>query len=425
MTVPQRMPCVPLIKVRQMFERPRLLDVRAAVMQELAQMESCLRPGASIAIAVGSRGIANLAQIVKATVDFVKEHGAAPFIVPAMGSHGGGTAEGQTEVLASYGVTEAHIGAPVCATMDTVELTQEVSPNRVFMDRYAYESDGVILINRVKVHTDFHGPYESGLVKLSVIGLGKHRQALEVHKFGVYGLRSLIPPTAQQILATGKILFGVAIVENAYDETMLVKTLKAEDIMDEEPKLLDIARANMPSLPTERGDTSKSIDILIIDRMGKDISGAGIDPNIIGRNKIRGEPEPPSPQVKAIVVSDLTPASHGNAVGLGLADVITQQLFDKIDMAATYENIVTSTFIERGKIPVIGKDDATATAIALRSCGPIPPKEVRIMRIQDTLHLGEVYISQAILDEIKDRDDIEAIGEPVDVFDEEGKLRGF
>jgi hypothetical protein len=414
-----------LIKVRQTFERPRLPDVRAAVLQDLEQVHARLRPGASIAIAVGSRGIANLAQIVKATVDFVKECGAAPFIVPAMGSHGGGTAEGQAEVLASYGVTEANIGAPVRATMETVELTQEGSPNRVFMDRYAYESDGVILINRVKVHTDFHGRYESGLVKLSVIGLGKHRQALEIHKFGVYGLRSLIPPTAQQVLATGKILFGVAIVENAYDETMMVKALKAEAIMDEEPKLLDIARANMPSLPTERGEASRSVDVLIIDRMGKDISGAGLDPNIIGRNKIRGEPEPPSPQIKAIVVSDLTPASHGNAVGLGLADVITQQLFDNIDLSATYENAVTSTFLERGKIPVIGKDDATATAYALRSCGPIPPEELRVMRVRDTLHLGEVYVSSAILDEIKDRDDIEVIGEPVDVFDEEGMLRAF
>jgi hypothetical protein len=309
--------------------------------------------------------------------------------------------------------------------MDTVVLTQEGSPNGVFMDRYAYESDGVILINRVKVHTDFHGRYESGLVKLSVIGLGKHRQALEIHKFGVYGLRSLIPPTAQQILATGKILCGLAIVENAYDETMMVKALNADAIMDEEPQLLDISRANMPSLPTERGDASRAVDVLIIDRMGKDISGAGIDPNIIGRMKIRGEAEPESPQITTIVVTDLTPASHGNAVGLGLADVITQQLFDKIDLAATYENTVTSTFLERGKIPVIAPDAAAATAYALRSCGPIPPDEVRIMRIRDTLHLGEVYVSPAILEEIKGRRDIDVIGEPVEVFDAEGMLRAF
>ncbi|MBN1877100.1 MAG: DUF2088 domain-containing protein [Anaerolineae bacterium] len=409
-----------LTKIRQRFPRPRLNDARAAMTQELDTMRPLIQPGDSIAIAVGSRGIANIATIVKTVVDFVKAQSAAPFIIPAMGSHGGGTAEGQAGVLASYGITGATMGAPVRSSLDVVEIPAPGFPNRVFMDRYAYESDGVILINRVKVHTDFHGPYESGLVKMSVIGLGKHRQALEIHSFGVYGLRERIPPTAQRIFETGKVLFGVALVENAYDETMVVKALRAGDIMREEPSLLDVARANMPRLPVD------NLDILIIDRMGKDISGAGIDPNIIGRNRIRGEPEPDHPHIKAVTVHDLTDATHGNACGTGLADVVTRRLFDKTDLTITNENIVTSSFLERGNIPVIAPTDAQAYTWALRSCsspaGSVVPVEACVARIRDTLHLSELYVSRAVLDEIVGRVDIEVLGEPVTMFSTDGVL---
>ncbi len=408
-----------LTRIRQHFPRPRLEDVRGAVRDELQRVASRIQPGEDIALAVGSRGIANIATIVRTTVDFVKAQGASPFIIPAMGSHGGGTAAGQAEVLASYGITAETMGCPIRSSLETVELTPSNPRNRVFMDRFAYESDGVILTNRVKLHTDFHGPHESGLVKLSVIGLGKHRQALEIHSFGVYGLRHLIPWTSQQILATGKIKFGLALVENAYDETMLVKALGAEAIMDEEPALLDISRANMPRLPVD------DIDVLLIDRMGKDISGAGLDPNIIGRNYIRGEPEPARPRIKAITVHDLTAASHGNAVGMGLADVITRRLFDKIDLNATNENTVTSTFLERGKIPVVAKDDATAYAWARRSCGVIEPGAKRVVRVRDTLHLAEAYVSDAILAELQGEETIEVVGEPGPAFAPDGTLSTF
>jgi hypothetical protein len=229
------MSALQLIKIRQHFSRPRLEDVPATVVQELEQMKPLIKSGMRVAIAAGSRGIANIATIIKTVVDFVRVQGGEPFIIPAMGSHGGGTAEGQAGVLASYGITEATIGAPVRSSLDTVEIPAEGMENRVFMDRFAYESDGVILVNRVKVHTDFHGPHESGLVKMSVIGLGKHRQALEIHRFGVYGLRHLIPLTAKRIFETGKVLFGVALVENAYDETMSVKALQANEILAQEP----------------------------------------------------------------------------------------------------------------------------------------------------------------------------------------------
>ena len=390
-----------LTRIDQLFPRPKIDDVPAAVAEALAPLADRLQPGESIALAVGSRGIANIAVIVKATVDFVKARGAVPFIIPAMGSHGGATPLGQAEVLAGYGITAETVGCPIRSSLETVELTPPDARCRVYMDRFAYESDGVILINRIKLHTDFHGTWESGLVKLSVIGLGKHRQALEIHASGVYGLRHLIPWTAGQILGTGKVRFGLALVENAYDETMLVRGLGAETIMDEEPGLLDVARKNMPRLPVD------DIDVLILDRMGKDISGSGLDPNIIGRNYIRDEPEPERPRIKAITVHDLTPASHGNAVGLGLADVITRRLFDKIDLDATNENTVTSSFLIRGKIPVIAPDDATAYAWALRSCGRMDAGEVRVVRVRDTLRLAEAWVSQPILHELAGRQDVQ------------------
>jgi hypothetical protein len=423
-----------LTKITQTFPRPVVEDVSATVAQELAAMRSRMKqrdgmkqrggiqPGDEIALAVGSRGIANIATVVKTTVDVLKAWGAAPFIIPAMGSHGGGTAAGQAEVLASYDITAETMGCPVRSSMEVVELTPPNPKNRVFMDAYAHAADGVVLINRVKLHTDFHGPYESGLVKLSVIGLGKHRQALEIHSHGVYGLRHLIPWTSQQILASGKVRFGIALVENAYDETMLVKALAPEAIMEEEPKLLDISRANMPRLPLDE------IDVLIIDRMGKDISGSGLDPNIIGRNYIRDEPEPERPRIKAITVHDLTGASHGNAVGLGLADVITRHLFDQIDINATNENTVTSTFLERGKIPVIAPDDTTAFAYAWRSCnrpladGTPVGSAARILRIRDTLHLSELHASDAALTALRDRDGIAVAGDAAPAFDGRGKL---
>ena len=413
------MTSLPLTKIYQKFDRSVVADLQATLTAGLEPLQPLLRPGATIALAVGSRGIANIAQVVKITVEFIKGQGADPFIIPAMGSHGGGTAAGQTDVLASYGITSNSMGAPIRATMDTVELTSPDSPARVFMDRYAYEADGVVVINRIKPHPDYQGPYESGLVKMCVIGLGKHAQALEIHSSGIHGMREFIPPVARQILSTGKVLAGIAIVENPYDEIMCVRVLKAAEIMREEPQLLDLARANMPRLPVDQ------LDVLLVDRLGKNLSGTGLDTKIIGRIKIRGEAEPARPVIKSIVVSDLSHETHGNALGVGLADVITQKLFTKIDLAATYENTVTSTFLERAKIPLIAQNDAQAYTWARRSCGAIPAGQERVIRIQDTLHLGEVYVSDAILADLRQRSDIEFLGEPMEMFDEQGNLYPF
>ena len=408
-----------LTKVRQIFVRESIAHIEETVYRQLGGSGLKRRPGAAIAIAAGSRGISNVARIVRATADFIRRSGAEPFVVPAMGSHGGATAEGQKEILGTFGITEQGVGCPIRSSMETVELPGEGLGHRLFMDRIAYESDGVILINRIKPHTDFHGSYESGLAKMAVVGLGKERQASEIHRFGVYGLRELVPRAAARVLATGKIVLGIAIVENAYEETSVIEAIDPQRIMEREPELLAGARQLMPGLPVD------SLDVLIIDRMGKEISGAGMDPNVIGRIGIRGQEEPQTPDIKMVVVADLSEPSHGNATGVGLADVTTRRLLQKIDFAVTYTNVVTSSFLERGKLPVVAETDEEALAYALRGCGPITPGRERVIRIKDTLRLDELYVSQSVLDEIRGKGHIEVIGEPLPLFDGAGSLKGF
>jgi hypothetical protein len=408
-----------LFKVRQRFDRGRVTDLRGALQSQLAVLDGAIRPGATVAIAAGSRGIDNLALVVRETADYVRARGAHPFVVPAMGSHGGATAEGQSEILQLYGISEATVGAPVRSSMDAFELPRGDLSFRIYMDRHAHESDGVILVNRIKPHTDFHGRYESGLMKMALIGLGKLEGARAVHDFGVYGLRELIGPGAAQVLSTGKILAGIGLVENAFHETLQVEVLKADAIAREEPRLLTLAKRHMPRLPVD------AVDVLVVERMGKDISGVGIDPNITGRIGVSGEHDAAAPRVGAMMVCDLTAGTHGNAIGVGLADVITRRLFAKINFAATYGNVITSSFLERGKVPVVAETDREAFDMALRSCGHVPEGRERIVRILDTLHLEEVYVSSAILGELSDRHDIEALGPGGNVFDEEGRLTQF
>jgi len=405
-----------MIKIRCRYDDECIADIGEAVRSEIARIGLRIRQGDSIAIAVGSRGIANVKDIVKETVAWGKEHGGNPFIVPAMGSHGGANAEGQQEVLASYGVTQEYVGAPVKSSMQTVEIDRGNLENRVFVDRFAYEADGIIVINRVKVHTDFHGAIESGIMKMCVIGLGKHLQALEIHRHGVYGLKELLPKTALHILRHTKIIMGLAIVENAYDKTMLIRAIKPEDFATEDSRLLEISRRNMPKLPTDR------IDILLVDEMGKDISGAGLDTNIIGRLKIRDQPDAENPKIKNIIVMDLTQASHGNAIGMGLADYITKKLFEKIDFQATYENVITSTFTERGKMPIVADTDQQAVQYAVRTSGPVAPEDLRIIRIRNTLRLDEMAVSQSIWEEIRENPNIEKIEECAAWFDGSGRI---
>jgi len=403
---------IKLTKIRQVFDRTKIADeeIEDVVQKQITDSGVTISPGASIAIAVGSRGIANIHRVVRATVQAVKEMGGQPFIVPAMGSHGGATAEGQREVLESYGVTEDYTGASIKSSLEVVELPREGLENNVYMDKYAYQADATIIINRVKLHTDFHGPIESGLMKMCVIGLGKHKQALEIHRYGTRGLRELMPPTARQILKHGNIILGIALVENAYDETAIIKALRPSEIEREEMKLLEWSRRNMPKLPIAQ------IDVLIIDEFGKDISGAGMDTNIIGRMKIRGEKEPEYPDITCIILLDITENSHGNAIGMGLADIITRKFYEKIDFRATYENTLTSNFLERGNMPIVVDTEELALQYALRYSGIFNPENAKIIRLKNTLKLDKIFVSQRVLDEVKDRENIEVTDEITENF---------
>jgi hypothetical protein len=408
-----------LTKIKNHFADNSLADVKGATKKTLQDLRGKIKNGSSIAIATGSRGIDNLVVVIREVVQFVKDQGGNPFIVPAMGSHGGATAHGQEEVLAGYGITETAVGAPVKSSMNVVELPGDGLEHRIYMDKYAYESDGIILINKIKPHTDFHATYESGLVKMAVIGLGKEMGAEAIHHYGVYGLTQLIPESAKKIFATNKIIAGIAVLENAHDKTMMIKSVIGADIMDKEPKLLEIARQNRPSFPVDK------FDVLIIDKMGKNISGVGIDTNIVGRLKIYGQKEPSTPDIKSIVVADITDESHGNATGVGLADIITRRLFDKIDFSSTYKNIATSSFLERGKIPFITEHDVSALELALRNCGNATPGGERIIRIKDTLHLDELYVSNNILNEIANNPHIEVVAKDIPLFSENKQFNPF
>jgi hypothetical protein len=387
-----------MFKVRQRFRAEKLPNVADALRKELASSGPTIKPGARIAIAVGSRGIANLPAIVIEVATWVRSLGGSPFIVPAMGSHGGATAEGQRKVLENYGID----AAPIVSSMEVVPLGPDA-----FMGKAAFEADGTIVINRIKPHTSFHGSYESGLMKMIAIGLGNDAAARAVHARGVEGLRDDMPRVACHILGSGKILFGVATVENAYDETMLVRAIPAAKIPDDEPALLELARANMPSLPVTE------LDLLIVDEIGKDISGTGMDTNVIGRLRIAGQPEPKSPHIKKIVVRDLSSASGGSAYGIGLADVTTRRLVEKTDWNVTNANVQASGFTERGKLPHVVETDDEALEWALRSCDA---KRARMVRIRNTLRLDMLFVSENMLGEIQSRNAVEVLAPVTDFF---------
>jgi len=389
---------IQMYRLVQTYDSTNVEDVPATVRAELDRGVGRGGPsarvgglsGKRIAVCAGSRGVDRIAEILKSVVDWLKGQGAEPFIVPAMGSHGGATAEGQEQVLRSFGITEEAIGVPIRSAMETVELPSDGIGNRVFMGRLAYEADGTILVNRIKMHTDFHGRYESGLLKMASIGLGKRDQATEVHSFGIDGLKNRILPTARQILKHGNIMVGLGMIENAYDKVMRIAAILPADIEKTETELLRLSRDHMPFLPLDE------IDVLVVDEMGKEISGVGMDTSIIGRIRIAGQPEPDRPSIKQIVVTDMTAAGHGNAVGMGLADVITERFRGKIDFESTYMNGITSSFYERCKMPIVGGTAQRSFEIALRgACVPVGT-DPKVIRIKNTLTLTRILVSEAV-----------------------------
>ena len=355
-----------MFKVRQKFSAPSLDNVPQAIRDQLNALGLPHGlAGARIAVAVGSRGITNLQAIVRATVDWLKSKGAAPFIVPAMGSHGGATAEGQEQVLAEYGVTQAGVGVPIVSSMEVVEVGA-MGSIPVFLDKRAHQADGIVLINRIKSHTQFRSDIESGLLKLISIGLGKDRMAGIIHSYGMRGMVELIPEAARVVLAKEKVLFGLAIVENAYKQTATIRALHPAEMEREEKVLLRQAKDLMPTLPADR------LDLLIIDEIGKEISGPGMDSSIHGRIMLHGYPDPEKPDINLLAVLDLTKATMGNAMGLGVADLTTERLVKKIDWQKTYVNTIIGGFPVQGKIPMFFATDRELLQAAAQLIGAIP-----------------------------------------------------
>ena len=411
-----------LVKVRQKFPRPRVEDIEATLREQLGREEiaETIRPGMSVALTAGSRGIAQIYEVLRSLVTILKEMEVEPFIVPAMGSHGGATAEGQVEILESLGVTEESCGVPIRSSMEVVELEATDRGVPVYMDKIASEADGVILVNRIKAHTDFRSTIESGLMKIASIGLGKHKQALALHGYGVEGIRDFMVEVGEKVMESGHILFGVGLVENGYDEPAIVEAILPGDIRRREEELLAEYMEMMPALPI------KDIDVLYVDALGKNYSGTGMDTNVIGRFNILGVEEPEEPNVKYVIVGDISEESHGNALGIGLADLTTERLADQVARKPMNENVLTSTFIDRAKIPMVMASDEEALQAAVRCNWGVPPEETRFVRIPNTLHLEHLYVSENLVDEALESGELEVIGDPEELrFDGDGYFEGF
>ena len=382
-------------RVRQEFPRPTIADIDQEVFQSVGSLPGIagLCRGKKIAITAGSRGISRIPEILAALVRALRHFEADPFIVPAMGSHGGATAEGQIEMLATLGITETTVDASIKSSMEVVEVGRLSSGMPVFIDRLAAAADGIVIVNRVKPHTDFTADLESGLAKMAVLGLGKQKGAALVHSYGVEGLQVWMPQAARLIVQTMPVLFGLASVENAYHEVARLAAVQPAEIGGPgEKSLLREAYALMPKFPFPE------VDVLIVDEMGKNISGVGMDPNVIGRTKVHGVADVVTCDIRTIVVLGLTPETHGNASGIGLADVTTRRLVEQIDFEATYINCITAGAcgVQRAAIPIVAPNDRAAIETALHVCGQPDPLQARMVRIRNTLSLEEMDISESL-----------------------------
>ena len=408
-----------MIRVRQRFQGPAVGDVPAAVAAALAplRLSGLIRPGAAVAVTAGSRGIANIAAITRAVLDALKAAGARPFVFPSMGSHGGATAEGQVEVLRKYGITGEAMGAPIRSTMETVRVGEALGVP-VLLDRFAAEADHVVAINRVKPHTDFAGEIESGLLKMLAVGMGNHEGATLCHRANfTHGYEKVCREVGHALLGTGKILFGLGILENGYHQTAKLQALRPDEFEVGEKALLREAKAWAGRLP------SAEADVLVVETMGKTISGTGMDSKVIGRaHYIRPDP-PPMPHITRVVVCDLSDESYGNAHGVGMADFITKRLARKIDPQAMAINSITSTLPELARIPLALETDREAIRAALETAGLADPQHARVIRIRNTLDLAEVEVSEAYAATLRARPDLEPLGPPCPMpFDASGSL---
>ena len=393
-----------MVPVRQLFPHNELVCPEKELRNTLSQASICksIQPGQSICITCGSRGIANHAAFVREIVSFVRERGAQPFLIPAMGSHGGATARGQLDILKSFGITESTCGCPIYSGMETVKIGKTEQGQDVFIDCYAAKADGIILYNRIKPHTSFHGPYESGLMKMAAIGLGKQKGAEACHINGYDLMGEMIPRFGKVVLEKAHILFGVGIIENAHDLTSKIVVLSPEQIVAKEPELLQDAAGQMAQI------LLPSPDVLVVDQIGKDISGAGMDPNVIGRffsKEFFGGLKP-----RQIVALDLTDNSHGNALGIGFADFITRRIFEKIDWDSMYANALTCLRGNSAYLPLVMDSDKLAISGAIHFSWGIDRKNVRIIRIKSTAELIDIEVSESMLEQVETNEQLQIKG---------------
>lgn len=386
-----------MIKVEQMFPDEKIVDVYSETLKQLAakNIGNLIKNRERVAILVGSRGISSLKEVVKATVDHLKMIGAEPFVVPAMGSHGGGIAEEQRAIIEGFGVTEEYLGVPIIASMETVVIGETGSGVTVHIDKIASNADHIVPIARVKQHTDFDGSIESGLCKMLSIGLGKHNGCATIHKEGFVNFHKVIPEVGSYVIKKKSIPFGVAIIENAHENVHTVLPVYGKDILEEEPKLLELSKSLMPKLYFNH------IDVLIVEQIGKDITGAGMDPNITGRSSLGRSKYFEGPSITRIVALGLSEGTHHNANGVGYADFITKSLFDDIDLVSTYTNGIAAGSPSACNIPVILDTEEQALLAALQTCPKIDPNKAKVVRIKDTLHLVNIQISESMVNQYK------------------------
>jgi hypothetical protein len=409
-----------MLRIKQRLEGPMLQDVVGSTRESIRALglQSKVKPGQTVAITAGSRGVANIAKITRAVVDELKAMGLKPFIVPTMGSHGEATAEGQLKMIEHYGITEASMGCSLKSSMAVVEIGK-VKGTTVFCDKNAWEADHIAVVGRIKAHTDFDAEIESGLFKMMAIGLGKQHGAENYHRAGHhYSYAEIFPLVGKAVLDSGHVLFGLGIVENGYEETAIVKALWPKDFEAEEKALLKLAKVWMARIPFDK------IDILVVDELGKNISGAGMDPNVIGRPSVQKPAG--KPHVRVLYVRDITPEAEGNAIGVGMADMTHRRLVNKINYAAMYMNAITSGVFDAARVPMTFETDREALKTGLGMIGLTPPEQARVVRIKNTLHLTEIDISEAMAAEVKGHDRLSPASDPAPMaFDGKGDLLPF
>jgi hypothetical protein len=411
-----------LTHLQQTHPQPAVADVAGEVRRlwQTSSLSRSIKPGMSVGVGVGSRGIANLQTIVRATLEVLRDLGAKPFVVAAMGSHGGATADGQRELLAGYGISESALGVPVKTDMDAVQIGVNSWGEPVWWDRNALAADGVVTISRVKPHTDFRGQFESGVLKMLVIGLGKRDGAGQHHRWGWRGLRDMLPETGKVVLEKTPLVASLAILENAREQTARLQVVEKDQVLAVEPKLLDEARGLMGRLPFDQ------LDLLVIGELGKNYSGAGIDPNVVGRLQIEAAPdlEFDKPRITRICLLDLSPESHGNGTGVGLADLTTERLLNSIDQVPFRMNNLTACFLWRSKIPFAFPTDRECIEAGMATCWQPVPAKLRMAVIPNTLEVAEMWVSPPLAEEARSRPHLELNGGPRPLpFDPAGRLR--